>query len=698
MMEKWLPASLRNSENPFYENLLVEADGIIEEFLDSKVRTIKNIYSISNSSLDDLMDIAESIYLLDRNILKGAYKFLQSQYSSDIEGMPQTVTELVAVFCQLNFIPFRRQVTEPGGYTYWQEGVYIEAPLDTDFENSNEVQFFTDMIESYVPGVNISIEDHEFYFIYPIGADEDMKVNLLQSIKNAVCDYAVKYRNGFGTMLAKDPVAEGWVTSISGGPTVFSIVADMPALWFDSLGQVVCFHVEYSSYSVNAETYTLTIDCSDVDKIALEKFRDEISKVPVSIAQRGMYSFYTSLFNTFGFNFPGVLSLMKTESNILNAKLLDNIELNKHAVAGSETAIVSVPVKETFTAQENITNTLDDNIGTELDPQYKTLDEIGLFNKLDMVSMSEDTVYKKNLLLGFQINQKNFNGLSIFPQEFSKFLQELLMLNQKATDVVNITPIISIDIDKDDMDSSKILTDTSGFMKVMSSSYQYNDIHEFDGFRLKMQAYEYDGSSYVKFYDYYLDENTDFIWNPSFDASIGEKCLTTKTLVEGKKLRLSNLPCDVVSSRKLTCDVPEGFVTKNIVLKLFAKSDEYTNYMMFREDRYGLFSQTFGPMDDNGEFTYNVSVSIDGNEIIFESSDDFVSVTDEYQMTIVSEKTETKLAKLTLFGEYMSGDDILTRPLWSIEFKDKDENPLYMDLPSNVNMMAIVSRHEWETT
>jgi len=695
-MERWLPASLKNSDNPFYEVLLEEADKIIEKFLNERVRTKKNIYSISNSSLEDLMDIAENIYLLDKNILKGAYRFLYTQSSTDSEERYPAIVKITSLFYQLDLIPFSREVVEPGGYTYIQEGVHLPAPLTTDFSTNQAVQFFRDMIESYVPGVKVSIEgdsNNEFYFIYPIGSTEEMKESNLQSLRNTLCDYAIDYEDGFTDMLSVDPVTEGWVLYIKDQGDSYEIKAASNPEVLPSLGETIKFHVPYSSYETDLIGMTLTIDCSSANQATIERFRDEISKIPRSIANRGTYPFYSSMFNTFGFNFPGVISLMKSEDNNRNGRLIDNISLAKHGMDISDTSLVSVPVNETFTAQENITNILDDNIGTELDPEYRTLDSFGLFNRLDMISSTEDTIYKKDILAGFQINENHFNGQSIYPAEFSKFIQELIMLNQKATDVIHVTPMVSVNIDKADMGESKSLPASNEFMTVTSSSSEYALIKEFDDFHLKMEAFEYDESSdsYEKFYDYQLNEDIDLTWKPDENDS----CLTVKALVEGKRWRLSNLTCNTVSSKKITCEIPDGYescVTKNMILKLFNKGEEDINYLLFKEDHYGRFIQNYGPTDEGGDFLYDVNVSISGNLISFESDRDFANL-DPYEMTFVSEKDQTQVSKVRLIGEYLAAGERLSREIWSVDFRN-EENHLYIDLPLNVNLMMLVSRHE----
>lgn len=693
MIEKWLPASLKNSENPFYEILLEEADKMIDSFLDQNVRSVKNIYSISNSSIEDLMDIASDIYLLDRNVLKGAFRFLQSQFSTDASLRYSEIVKIVAVFYQLDFTYFSRTVVDPGGYEYIQDGLVISAPTTADFTDTDT---FEAMVESYVPGIQVSFEGTPgiIHFIYPVGATDEMKETYPQALMNAACDYALKYEDGFATMLAEDPVAEGWVDYIIDRTTSYEIKVSSDYGRTVSLGEAIRFHVPYCEYTADTEHGLLEIDCSASDNVAIEKFRDEISKIPISLGTRGTYRFYASLFSTLGFNFPGTLTLMKTEDNLSNGRLLDNIELEKHAIDGSLTSIAAVPVNEDFTAEENIADTLDENIGTEQFPEYRTLDNNTLFNRLDMISTSEDTTYKKDIVLGFQLTQKQFNGSSLYPYEYSKFLYEILMLNQKATDVVHVTPILSIDIDKQLMGDSKSITAPDTFVKIYSSLTKYEMLQEYSDLKLKMVAYERSGSNMTEFYNYYLSP-ADFYWNDSFD--VNDRCLTTKTRIEGKRYRLSDIHCTFVSSKEVTCTVPleyTRYITNHMILKLYTADNEDMNYFVFRQEVSGRFTQEFGITGEDGSFIYDIDVSVSGNTFTFKSTGDFANAVSSYRMNLVSDKPGVQVAKVTMYGEYSNSGTVADAEIWSATFEDKNENPLYIDLPLNVDLLMLVSRHE----
>ena len=702
MMEKWLPASLRSSDNPFYENLILETEREFNDFVDTKIRTIKDIYSISNASVEDLMSIGENLYLLDKNVLNGVYEFLKNQSSINTSNNMQEITEAVALFFQLEFEYFSVIVTDPGGHEYEQTGVHMVSPKPSDFTGGrygDTCQLFDEMIRAHVPGVSISYgfngsSSDEFWFLYPIGATPEMEATLLQSLKNVICDYALTYNDGFEDMLAEDPVENGWVSSIVRNDNSCQILApNSSATELESLGEIIKFHVEYSEFNIDNTTHILYVEWMSDDESAAAKFRNEIGKIPQSIASRGTGVFYKSLFNTLGFNFPGVFSLMKTVDNNRTGRLIDNIHIDKHGVEASGTSIVSIPVDESFTAQEVITNTLDEEV-------ERTLDSDGIYNKLDMVSQSEETLYKKDVLLGFQLDKKQFSGSSILPSEFSKFVQELAALNQKTTDVLHTTAIISLDIDKNDMNESIMVPDIEPFMQVTSSDIEYDSIKENEGLRLKLNAYEKSGNSWVKFYDYYLNKDTDISWKPEFVAN--DKCLTTKATIQGKKHRVSNVIGTVESANEITVALPNwanGFATKNMVVKLFAEGDEESGYFLFKEDASGRFIQVAGPTDSSGEFLYDISVNVNNDVFSFISEDAFAALDVTYKMTLMSDKTEVKVGKVSLSAEWTEyGEPAQDSPvdLWTIEFKDNDGNPFEIDLPLNIDLMLLVSRHETE--
>ena len=696
MMEKWLPASLRNSENPFYEELMKETEQITNEFIDSRIRTMKNIYSISDASLEDLMDIASTIFLLDKNVLLSVYGFLKDQSLDGTAHYQSDIRKITSLFFQLEFTRFDREVVMPG-YTYREVGVYIEDPEYSDFTSYDNFTLFRQMVEAHAAGVKVSVEEGIIHFIYPIGTPEEMEANYVQSIRNAICDYAIQYEDGFTAMLAKDPVTEGWVSSISTFDNGCKmIVPGATEDLLDSLGETIKFHIEYSEYSVNAGEESLSVSWTDGNGIALVKFRNEIAKIPYSIAVRGTMNFYKSLFSTFGYNFPGVVSLMKTEENLQTGRLIDNIQLSQHGVEGSETSLVPVPIKEDFSAQVDITNTLDYNTGTEQNSQYDTLDSDSLFNKLDMIATSEETIYKKDLLLAFNLEKKHFSGDSVLPYQFTKFVQEIAALNQKATDVLDMCAIVSLDIDRDDLGSEIHVPSADPFMCVKPSSESYAEISLFDDFRMRAEVYERSGNTYKKFYDYRLNTATDVVWNPDFAAN--DQCLTTKFKVEGKKYRLSGLEATAESAKKITAPVPEAYrhyLTKNIVIKLFDIEHEETAYMLFKQDQLGQFVQITGPLSQQGTM-YDIHVKIENNSFVFECADDFASLLDSYRLDFASEKPESKPARVVLKGEYTSGNETLSRELWTIDFEDEDSNGLYIDLPLNMDLMMLVSRHEEE--
>lgn len=79
-MKTLLPASLRNN---FYTSLIDTVEEEMNAFVEQKVATIKNIYSLSNSSKDDLFDIVQTIFLMDRSIIEGTYAFLTETYGEE---------------------------------------------------------------------------------------------------------------------------------------------------------------------------------------------------------------------------------------------------------------------------------------------------------------------------------------------------------------------------------------------------------------------------------------------------------------------------------------------------------------------------------------------------------------------------------------------------------------------------------------
>ena len=699
MMEKWLPASMRSSDNPFYELLMLEAEDMLQQYIDSKIRPMKDIWSISSAPLDDLMSIAHDIFLIDQNVLEGAYSFLRSQASGEILNQPSEILKIASVFFQIELTSFIREIDD-GDYRYNEEGVYLTAPTAVDFTDWRNVERFRSMVEQYCPGIRTSIEEDVFYFIYPVGSTPEMKDQYRQSLINTLCDWAATEEDGFSSMLAVDPVASGWIETPVQETYGFKIgLVQKDVETASYLGEALKFHIKNTSWSIDSSGKYIYLQCDTADDIALRKFRNEIAKIPYSIAIRGTKDFYISVITTFGNVYPGILSLFKTEFNTRVGRLIDNIILADHGTEGSETAFVRIPVSENFLAQEIMTNVLDDNIGTEENPEYARLDEDTLFNNLDMISASEETLYKKDFILGIQLDRNLFTGSSVWPQEISKFMQELIALNQKATDVVHLTPIISIDIDKDQESTPLYLPSSNSFVQVRSSQYRYADYYgQYDGVCIRMEAYEWNpaNADFVKFYDYYLDPATDMLWNSSFAQN--DCCLTMKASVQGKKWRLSRLGVVVDSAKKMTIDTGSSeCMTQDIVLKIFEKGREDTSFYLFRQNRSGNFIQCAGPTDASGAFIYDVRISTSGSEIYLESDQDFASTSTEYEANFVSDKIEgTSLTKVSFILEYDLAGETVSMELCTLDFKNTSGDRLTVDLPSGVTLMNLISRHEKE--
>lgn len=678
MIEKWLPASLKNVDNSFYETFLIEAENIIKEFTDDRIKTIKNIYSISRGSKDDIIGVASNIYLIDKNILNSTLTFLVEQCSNIISSHPQKVKDLISVYFQLNLIEY--DVDEK------PKGLYLQSPLESDFSDNKSIDKFIEVISYSVPTVTIRIDNGIFYFDYPPLATEDVRENLRISLINSICDYAVTYKTGFESFLGKDPVAEGYIRSLIHSEPVFTIeFIQFDKNIADELGQVIKFSINYSNYTIDSNY--LYISYSNAETIATEILKDEISKIPVSIAHRGTKKFYESLFSTLNYSYPGIISLLKTKDDSRVGRLITNIDLSKHPIDDSETNFVAVPIVEKFTATEEFVNTLDDDT---IDPELAKLDSDNIFNRLDQISQSEETLYKKDIFIGFVLNKNNFYGKSVYPYELSRYLLEMVNLNQKATDVIHLTPIISIDIDKNDKNKTISLPSDNKFISIYNTNVNYADLISED-LQIKMTAFEYNEVSgdYFKFYDYYLQDVIDYKYDKN------KKVLTYNALIEGKRYRASriNYNTEESTSKKIICNISDisNYITKKLIIKLFVKNEEYNTFYLFKQVENRYFEQCFGPTDSDGKLLYDIDVKIENNQIIFESTQEFASTEDEYQITLSSDKLETKVSKVE-FNVLSNGSEYL---LNSFTF-EKDETNLYIDLPSTVNLMFLISRHEGE--
>lgn len=679
MIEKWLPASLKNTGNSFYENFLIEAENMVKEFTDQKVKSISNIYSISKGSKENIINVASNIYLLDKNILNSILNFLTQQFDYSVSLYPSQIKDLISVYFQLNLIEY-----EIGNKP---KGLFLQEPVESDFSDHKMVEKFIEVISYSVPNITITLDEDTgiFYFVYPMYNTEEIRENIKMSLYNAICGYAINYKIGFELFLGKDPVNEGYIKSFIHSMSSFTIEFNhFDTSIADDLGQIIKFSIPYCDYNIDTQNIILNLTYRNAEDIALEVLKDEISKIPNSISYRGTKKFYESIFHTLNYVYPGIISLLKTKDNSRIGKLISNINLNRHPQANSQTDFVAIPVDEKYNAIEEFINTLDDE---SLDPELNVLDSSNIFNRLDQISQTEETLYKKDILIGFSLNKNNFYGKSIYPYEFSRFILEMINLNQKTTDVIHLTPIISIDIDKDQQNEIVRLPRDNPFISVYNTNESYSQILETNPI-IRMDAFEYDESTgeYHRFYDYYLQDLIDFKFT---DFALNEKVLTYNALIEGKRYRASNILCEVESTRKIICNLGNrysNYITKKMIIKLM-KDEEY--YMLFKQVDNRYFEQCDGPMDSNGNFLYPIVVKLENNTIILESEVDFASLEAEYQITFSSDKLQTKIGKIQ-FSAVSENDE---RLLDSFSFENNETN-LSIDLPANVNLMLLVSRHE----
>ena len=313
------------------------------------------------------------------------------------------------------------------------------------------------------------------------------------------------------------------------------------------------------------------------------------------------------------------------------------------------------------------------------------------------------------------INKNFFTNGVTWPYEFIKYIQETLALNQKATDVVHLTGIVSIDIDKDDHGDDKEIDS----IKVDDGAILISSIAQY-GYMIEMVAYEYDQveDQRVEFYNSYLQPITDYNFNPTYDTN--EAVLTMRSTVEGCRYKLSRIDCIDVSSSysgyyalKAVISTNKThyvkYLTKNMVIKLFEVGSEERDFYLFKQTKDGYFEQCAGPVNGDGSFAHNIEIIIDKTipehddedqshpSIIFKCITEFFDNNKDYQVTFTSEKEETKLYAVTFNVLYNNGQQNQKSEITDIHSYPHEEHSI-ANLPQNTDIMFIISRHEGVTT
>ena len=200
---------------------------------------------------------------------------------------------------------------------------------------------------------------------------------------------------------------------------------------------------------------------------ALERFRQEIMKIPFSMDKRGTLQFYASILEFCDFNYHGIISLVRTQEETRIAPLITNLTLNPADT--TQTNFIIPETSEDFSGiEEALYDTLD-RISEETQDYTKLDERDGVeIPTLDMVSNLGGVIaYRKIILLGLLIDDTTakyfstgdtvgtggeedpdyyYPGAPTFPEDLGRYYQSFVNLNKRATDILIFGPMLALSI------------------------------------------------------------------------------------------------------------------------------------------------------------------------------------------------------------------------------------------------------------
>lgn len=247
--------------------------------------------------------------------------------------------------------------------------------------------------------------------------------------------------------------------SDAGKDDLFQLANTMFRLNILELENIYRFLQEIESIQSDDEEY--------INMRALERIRQELLKIPYSMDKRGMLQFYYSIFEFLEFNYPGIISLIKTVNEDRIAPIVSELSLSPYD--DDRTMFITPTVTGDFSGTEKIVyDTLDHLTGEEGEEAYTTLDS-GT-NDLNIPTLDRQgelslIAYRKVVLIGllftgitaryFLDSEKEvgsgdgetfYPGAPIFPEELGRFYQTFLGLNKRSTDVLIFGPMLALNI------------------------------------------------------------------------------------------------------------------------------------------------------------------------------------------------------------------------------------------------------------
>lgn len=426
---------------------------------------------------------------------------------------------------------------------------------------------------------------------------------------------------------------------------------------------------------------------------ALERFRQEIMKIPFSMDKRGTLQFYTSILEFCDFNYHGIISLIRTQEETRIAPLMTNLTL---APGNSLTTDFIIPeTSEDFSGVEEVLYNTLDRIVTETG-EYTKLDERvdTSFPTLDAISDTEYITYRKAVLIGLLINNETaqyfstgamvgydesnpsyyYTGAPTFPEDLGRYYLSFINLNKRATDILIFGPMLALNIvDKETLPDSPV---SDHRMSVLRNA---DTIEGYSSYFI-MRYYENDEMFY---------EERSFNWNYIEGEN---ETLVILGFCQGEYCRhyIDSTPdsdnADTLYS--YTVKVPKSDWSNEIILRLYSLTDSHAeeNLFLFYRDVYGEIVQRSSTLDMTLIATIDEESDPDNVVITFRDPEDARLPLGFTNAVYMSQRFHSKINKIELYAYNDSDEGIKVS---TIEFHENTQ----IELCKGVTFSTYLSIH-----
>lgn len=321
---------------------------------------------------------------------------------------------------------------------------------------------------------------------------------------------------------------------------------------------------------------------SQAHSVALERFRQEILKIPYSMARRGTLNFYISTLEFFDFNYSGILSSTRTDTDKRVSRIIVNLSLEP--CKNVENSVYTPKVLDSVSNLEGrgfyyLDQSIQGKKG-QLDPK-----DVRIY--LDLEKNIETRTYRKTMFLGLILDSRtsryysspskeiteDYEGGPTFPESLGRFYQSFLSLNKRATDVLLFGPMLSLNLVQQE-EPIQIFADQRMNISWNSKASFPSSITSTG---LKFKYYSENLQSTPKpFYEQTIYD---------YSADKESKTLVVFGMMQGESLKHYKEVTEIQQSGKkcLQVTIPKEDWKEEFILRLYSTRDENSQYLFYRD-------------------------------------------------------------------------------------------------------------------